>query len=264
MNDATLSLQDMDAAVGERRARAPVTDSVSGVDQQLAAYLASRERERQRKRGVIRADIARREGLMAELALLDDQLRQLDARADAAAEQHARTAEPIQVALASASGDKRAKLLGELTDANVQLERELDTLRRVRSPLVKKREATNKELAGCRTEAFLTGADVADPRLLSEAFAANRRLEAAQSRAKRAESMLQDIRPLLRGLKTTKVRPTSHGWQASNQPPNYDYTWLAHLLRRERDWQCELTHASQELHASQEALDEITREMCNE
>jgi hypothetical protein len=259
------TLEDMVANLGQPRDAtvAPET-TAQAVEKQIAAYLATAEKERRHKRSEIRADVARGVKLATDMALNADQLKALDQRADQAAEKHSEVTGPIQSKLATATGPARDKLLSQLTDANIALETTLDVIKRVREPLEKSHRETRLAFARCRTEQALTGGDVASPTLLCELFALKKRLEAASSRAESAANILADLRQQIALWKTTKVRPSSHGWQAENGRPIFDIGFLGSLVRRERQWSCEYVHAESERHDAMTAIDELTRDLINE
>ncbi len=259
----------MALSLAEQRERAlsPPTreqERAAAAERQIEADQARREQERLTKRREIREQIKQRDKLQGDLALLADQLRELDRRADEAAARHTETTDPIQAKLADASGAQRDKLLMALTEANVQLERELDIIRRVREPLQKQHRITRTNLAQCKTEAFLTGGDVARPSLLAELFACQHRIKAAEARVETARGYLASYEPELEMARTVPMPQHIEGWIREGKTPALDYDRIHALTERVRRWTCELTHASAELHAAQGASREIERDMIDE
>ncbi len=259
----------MALSLAEQRERAlsPPTreqERAAAAERQIEADQARREQERLTKRREIREQIKQRDKLQGDLALLADQLRELDRRADEAAARHTEATTPIQEKLATATGKERDKLVAALTEANVTLERELDIIRRVREPLQKQHRVTRTAMAECKTEAFLVGGDVARPSLLAELFACQQRIKAAEARVETARGYLASYEPELEMARTVPVRPSIEGWGQPNAKPVIDLDRVHNLAERVRRWTCELTHASAELHAAQGASREIERDMIDE
>jgi len=261
--DTIKSLEQMDAEVGARD-KQPAKPEPINAERQIAADAARRESERLAKRKEIRAQIKQRAVLMQQVADLESQLRLLDQRADQAAAKHASATSPIQAKLATATGATRAKLLGELTDVNVALERELDAINRTRGPLTKQHRDVRTAAAGLPTEASLSGGDLASPKLLAEKFALEQRLAAAQQRTERARDWASAFERQLALASNTPTRPMMFGWHAVHGKVVLDFDRISLLTFRLAKWRSELTHAAAEQHAAQQALDEITREMIAE
>lgn len=261
--DKVLALDEMAAAVGEREKTPP---SAPAAGDSAAARLVAedqhrREKERLARRAAIRQQIAERAELMQAAEDLAAQLRLLDQRADAAAEKHASAAEPLQRKLESASGTQRTKLLSELTTINLDLERELEAINRVRSQLHKEHRETRTAAAGLPTENRLAGADLASPKLLGEKHAGECRRQAAQQRVERAREMLGRFLPELATMRSARVPESSFGWVKSDSRRGLDLETVHQLQLRADRWQCELTDASSEQFAAQQALAEIAAAM---
>ena len=250
MTTQTLSEMSNDTA----GVQTPTKPKPTSAEAMIAADVARREAERLERRRAIRADISRRAELLRELEAVDGQLRELDRRADSAAADHAAATEPLQRGLQTASGDKRAKLLSQLTDVNLALEDKLHAIGRVRQPLQRRRRDLMNEVALCKTEQFLSGADVASPALSADKFAAEHRLRHAEARVREARDKLAFLEPQLREASTTKVRPSDYGHVAIGKPLAIDLETVSHLSRRVREWTCELLCAEQELHQAAQDL----------
>jgi chromosome segregation ATPase len=182
------TLEDMRESIGTKTAPVTPTEHESRIARLIADDTARRESERLRKRKELRDRIKEREVLSLQLADTAEQLRLLDQRADQAAADHADRTAPIQQKLQSAAGDKRSKLLAELTEANVSLERELDAIGRTRAPLTKQHRDLRNEVANLPTEGAL--AHHGEPSTLAEMFSARIRLRVASSRLEAATDQL--------------------------------------------------------------------------
>lgn len=230
-------------------------------DRQIAAYFERLEKERLARRAEIRRQIAERDKLMVRVTDLEAELRALDARCDDLAAEHARKCEPLQTKLQAASAAARTKLLAEVTVFNCELEESLQAVRRVRSKVVREHRDVRSAAAGLPTEASLSGADLASPKLLAEKHAGECRRRAAQLRVDRAHEMLRRFVPELEMMRSASVPEHSHGWSKVDSRRGLDYETIHKLQLRVDRWQCELVHASQETHAAEQALAEIAAAM---
>lgn len=256
------TLSDMANAVGERdKTPARTNEAPRPADQQIADDQHRREKERIAARRAIRQQIAERDKLMVRVSDLESQLRLLDQRADAAAEKHAAAAEPIQAALAGAVGAKRAALLEKLTTINLDLERELDVINRARNPMLKQHRETRSAAAGLPTDQRLAGGDVASPALLAEKFALEQRLAAAQQRTERARDWVATFDSQLSLASSRKTKPTAFGWTAEHGKVGLDFDRISLLTFRLAKWRAELTDASSEQFAAQQALADLAVQM---
>lgn len=259
----------MALSLAEQRERAlsPPTreqERAAAAERQIEADQARREQERLTKRREIRDQIKQRDKLQGDLALLADQLRELDRRADEAAARHTETTEPIQAKLADASGAQRDKLLMALTEANVQLERELDVLKRVRVRVQKRWTDVRSQVAELPTSQRLAGADLASQSNLAERFAADRRIRAAEQRVGQAREHLAALEPLLEAAKTTPVTPSMFGHEVVDGRRQIDLETVHVFSQRAARWRCEAVHAEAELHEAQQTLAELTRDAITE
>lgn len=261
MSTEVKTLGDMAADSAARDKQPGRPGEPVSADRQIAAYFERLEKERLARRAEIRRQIAERDKLMVRVSDLEAQLRELDKRADQAAEKHAAAAEPIQRKLESASGTQRTKLLSELTTVNLDLERELEGIGRTRNPLIREHRETRSSAAALPTENRLAGADLASPKLLAEKHAGECRLRMAQARVEHARDQLEVLEPRLEMVSCTKLPVSQFGHTAINKPPQIDFEQLAHLRRRVAWCRCELTHAAAEMHAAQQALAEIAAAM---
>lgn len=239
-------------------------EPVSGTEKLIRADSHRREKERLQRRSEIRQDITKREKLVRELSLIDDQLRILDAKADEAANRHQADTEPIQEKLQSADGEKKAKLLSQLTECNVRLETDLDVIRRCRDPLLVKHRETRSGVARCRTAMALSGDGVGSPALLAEMFSCKKRLEAASARVAVAQSQAAYSESELEFYRTTKIVPNSFGHSAIDARPTIDFAAVSVLSQRVSRWRTELLHASQELDEVQRAMSEVEQQLRDE
>jgi len=264
--DNFLALDEMAAAVVEREKTSPVAPAAgdSAAARLVAEDQHRRERERLARRAEVRQQIKQRAVLMQQVEDLAAQLRLLDARADGLAAEHQAACEPLQEALASATGSKRSALLEKLTAANIELEQGLAVVERMRGPLTKQHRETRSSAAALPTENRLAGADLASPKLLAEKFAAECRRQAAQMRVDRAAEMLRRFVPELETMRSARVPESSFGWVKSDSRRALDFEAVHRLQLRADRWQCELTHASQEAHAAQEALADLAAQMRTE
>ena len=266
MSDNFLALDEMAAVAYERGDTSP---SAPAAGDSAAARLVAedqhrRERERLARRAEVRQQIKQRAVLMQQVEDLEAQLRELDKRADQAAEKHQAACEPIQRKLESASGTQRTKLLSELTTINLDLERELEVIDRTRNPLIREHRETRSAAAGLPTEQRLAGGDLASPALLAEKHATECRRRAAEMRVDRAAEMLRRFVPELETMRSARVPESSFGWVKSDSRRALDFEAVHRLQLRADRWQCELTHASQEAHAAQEALADLAAQMRTE
>lgn len=264
MSTETRTLEEMQARVFERGKQPAQPAGDSAAARLVAEDQRRRERERLARRAEVRQQIKQRAVLIQQVEDLESQLRLLDEKADGLAAEHQSKTAPIQESLTSASGSKRSALLEKLTAANIELEQGLAVVERMRGLLTKQHRETRSSAAALPTENRLAGGDLASPALLAEKHAAECRRQAAQMRVDRAAEMLGRFAPELERMRATRVPESSHGWSKVDSRRALDYETIHTLQLRVDRWRCELTHASQELHASQEALAEITREMCNE
>ena len=233
-------------------------------DRQIAAYFERREKERLAKRKVIRAGAQERDRLMQTVTDLESQLRLLDARADAAAEKHQAACEPLQEALASATGSKRAKLLAELADANLHLQERLDVINRARGPLVKKHRDVRTAAAGLPTEQRLSSEDVAAPELRCELFVTKQRLAASEQRISRARDWVSAFDRQLSLASSTPARPMMFGWHAEHGKVALDFDRISLLTFRLAKWRAELLDAEHERHECLSEMQRISTEMIAE
>ena len=233
-------------------------------DRQIAAYFERREKERLAKRKVIRAGAQERDRLMQTVTDLEAQLRLLDQRADAAAEKHQAACEPIQAALAGATGAKRAALLEKLTTINLDLERELDVVNRVRGPMLKQHRDVRTAAAGLPTEQQLSGGDLAAPELRCELFVTKQRLAASEQRISRARDWVSAFDRQLSLASSTPARPMMFGWHAEHGKVALDFDRINLLEFRLSKWRAELLDAEHERHECLSEMQRISTEMIAE
>ena len=264
MSTEVKTLGDMAADSAARGKQPGRPGEPVSADRQIAAYFERREKERLAKRKVIRAGAQERDRLMQTVTDLESQLRLLDARADAAAEKHQAACEPLQEALASATGSKRAKLLAELADANLHLQERLDVINRARGPLVKKHRDVRTAAAGLPTEQRLSSEDVAAPELRCELFVTKQRLAAAEQRIERARDWVSTFDRQLSLASSTRVKPMSFGWIAEHAKVGLNCDRISLLTFRLAKWRAELLDAEHERHECLSEMQRISTEMIAE
>jgi chromosome segregation ATPase len=257
------TLEQMAAEANEPKPDTPKNGPVS-VKDRVAAHLAGLERQRLERRREIRQQIDQRAGLLQQLSDIESQLRTLDAKADAAAEKHRETTEPLQAKLDGAKGDVRAKLLSQLGEANISLEQSLHVLDRVRGPLKGQWTDTRNKLAALPSENRLCGDDLSSPKLRVEKFVAEKRLAMVQVRIDAAKGYLESYQPALEEAESVKVQASSHGWHRVGGPLNYDFEAIVVLRQRRDRWRAELLDAESEQHDVMKEMDEIASRMIAE
>jgi len=254
------TLEQMAAESGPKKPPVKPTERASTAEQLIAADSQRRERERLSKRKEVRQQIKQRAVLMQQVEDLESQLRLLDEKADAAAGEHQAACEPLQEALASATGSKRAKLLAELADANLHLQGRLDVVNRCRGPLLKQHRDVRSAAAGLPTEQRLAGADLASPLLRVEQFVAEQRLAAAEGRIERAREWVGTYDSQLQMASSTPTRPVAYGWIEERGKISLDFERIALLSFRLSKWWAELTDAESERHECMSELQRINKE----
>jgi hypothetical protein len=264
MVDQVLTLQDMRESIGTKTAPVTPTENESRIARLIAADSAKRERERLAKRKELRQQVAQREVLALQMADVSEQLKLLDAKADALAADHGSQTQPIQQALASAVGARRTGLLGKLSEANYALEQGLAVVERCRGPLVKQHQRVRSEVAGLPTEGALSGGGLASPSLSCEMFAGEKRRAVAQARVELSREQLAQLEPMLAAAKTALVPRTAHGWTEERGKRGIDFETVSLLGHRIRKWKCELTHASAEQHEAVAEIERLTRDLIAE
>jgi chromosome segregation ATPase len=257
------TLEDMRESLGQPK-DAPVapTENESRIARLISDDSAKREAERLRKRKELRDRIREREALVLQMADLTEQLKLLDAKADALAADHASQTQPIQEALAAATGPKRSALLGKLTTANIELEQAIAVVNRCRVPLTRQHRDLRNEIAGLPVEGALAG--LGSPATLAEMFSARIRFQHATSRLEAAQDQLSFLEQQLDEARRTKYPVSEFGWEKPGKAPQVNFELIASLDRRVREWKCELVHALQEQHAATAEIDSLTADLIAE
>lgn len=257
------TLEDMAAAVGTKQP-APQAAPRSPAEQ-IAAYMARRERERLAKRAEVREQIKQRAVLLQKMADLDSQIKQLDARADGLAAEHQTLVRPIQQKLESAVGEQRTKWLEKLTAANLELETALAVVDRCRGPLKQEHwQIRNVELGPLPTEQRLAGEDLANPSLLVEKFVIERRLASAQARCEAAADWVNRLEELVQQARTTQVVVDETGWAKVGGKRSLDFAGIHQLSHRLNRWKAESLDAEAEAAACLKEQAELLARMVAE
>jgi len=260
MSTETRTLEEMQARVFERGKQPAQPAGDSAAARLIADDQARREKERLQRRADVRTQIKQRGVLEQRMADLAQQLQLLDVKADGLAAAHQERTGPIQEALSSASGSKRAGLLQKLSEANYELEQGLLVVERMRGPLRKQHTTTRNEYASLPTEARLAGADLASPLLRVEQFVAEQRLAAAEGRIERAREWVGTYDSQLQMASSTPTRPVAYGWIEERGKISLDFERIALLSFRLSKWRAELLDAEHERHECMSELQRINKE----
>jgi hypothetical protein len=169
------------------------------------------EKERKAKRKAIKTEVAAIEAVRAKAASMTQQIRDLDARADRAADKHTATTTPIQARLseidvefseallagkdlAPALVQERDELLRGISNANLNLETETQAIKKLRNAIEQERQKLILESSSVdKVRGRLRDRGIASPRLLTSLVVARKTVDWAKRRVVEAQREVEHL-----------------------------------------------------------------------